>query len=100
MIVTSQEPFVNMTNYPEKDALMGLYDTIPRKVIVDSKGIAKECGSVRAQNIVMLGAALPTLGFSVEEFDSHLETLFGRKGEKIVQVNRDAIRAGYAAATR
>jgi len=98
IVVTSTEPYKNIPNYPEQDYLMSLFEPIKSKVLVDSKKIAKECGSHRSQNIVMLGAGIPTLGFDVNEFDKHLEALFGRKGEKIVQVNKDAIRAGYQAA--
>ena len=36
-------------------------EKLPHKVVLDVEAIAKEVGSVRAANIVMLGAAAPLL---------------------------------------
>jgi hypothetical protein len=47
--------------------------------------------------MVMLGASLDILGFDAAEMELALETLFGRKGEEVMQLNRDAILAGAGA---
>ena len=45
----------------------------------------------------MLGAAASQLGLSMDKLEGALRTLFGRKGEKIVQMNIEALQAGQKA---
>ncbi|MBN1549938.1 indolepyruvate oxidoreductase subunit beta [bacterium] len=94
-VVTSIDPYKNIPDYPEHDDLLKILEKLPNKILVDSKKIAQDVGSVRTQNVIMLGVAAPKLGFSAEDFFPHLEALFKHKGEKIVQTNKDAIQAGY-----
>ena len=61
-LVTNSQPFVNIPNYPEIEKVNAELDKLPHKVVLDVEAIAKEAGSVRAANIVMLGAATPFLG--------------------------------------
>ena len=44
--------------------------------------------------MVMLGAASPFLDISYESLEIGIKNIFGRKGEKIVQLNLDALKAG------
>jgi indolepyruvate ferredoxin oxidoreductase beta subunit len=46
-------------------------------------------------NIVMLGAATKQLGFTAEEIEEAITTIFSKKGELIVEANIRAFRAGY-----
>jgi hypothetical protein len=46
---------------------------------------------------VAVGAAAPLLDFTDEQLLKHVEALFARKGEKIVEVNRRAFAYGRAA---
>ena len=57
--------------------------------------IAKEAGSVRAANIVMLGAAAPFIGIEYDKIEAGIRQIFGRKGEDIVNMNLKALKAGY-----
>ena len=57
--------------------------------------IAKEAGSVRAANIVMLGAAAPFIGIEYDKIEAGICQIFGRKGEDIVNMNLKALKAGY-----
>lgn len=57
--------------------------------------IAKEAGSVRAANIVMLGAATPFIGIEYDKIEAGIRQIFGRKGEDIVNMNLKALKAGY-----
>ncbi|MFP4663190.1 MAG: indolepyruvate oxidoreductase subunit beta [Bacteroidales bacterium] len=94
-VITNTKPFVNIPNYPEMDKLMEKIEGLKNKVALDADKIAREdIGSARASNIVMLGAALPVLGFEVEELENAIRELFGRKGEKIVEMNIKALHAG------
>ena len=65
------------------------------KVALDAEKIAKEAGSARASNIVMLGAAIPFIGLSLEQLEDGVRSLFGNKGENIVDLNLKALRMGY-----
>ena len=57
IVVTSSTPFRNIPDYPEVDKVLEAIRKAPRSVIVDSEKLAKEAGTVKAQNIVLLGAA-------------------------------------------
>ena len=87
-LVTNSQPFINIPNYPEVDKL-------PHKVVLDVEAIAKGVGSVRAANIVMLGAAAPFVGIEYDKIADGIRHIFGRKGEEIVEMNLKALKAGY-----
>ena len=85
-LVTNSRPFVNIPNYPEIEKV---------NVVLDVEEIAKEAGSVRAANIVMLGAAAPFIGIEYDKIEAGIRQIFGRKGEDIVNMNLKALKAGY-----
>ena len=94
-LVTNSQPFVNIPNYPEIEKVNAELDKLPHKVVLDVEAIAKEAGSVRATNIVMLGAATPFLGLEYEKIEEGVRSIFARKGEEIVAMNLKALKAGY-----
>jgi len=93
-IVTNSTPFINITNYPEADELQKALDAVPNKVVFDVDKIAKEVGSTRVSNMVMLGAATPFLGIAYEEIENGIKRIFERKGPDIVALNLKALAAG------
>lgn len=95
--VTSDNPHVNIPDYPELDGLYRRYEELPRSVLVDARALARRAGSARAENTVMIGAAAPELGFPYELLERILVRMFARKGEKIVETNLRAFRFGLAA---
>ena len=86
-LVTHSGPFINIPNYPSME--------LPNKVVLDVEVLAKEAGSPRAANIVMLGAAAPFMGIGLEKLEAGIRQIFGRKGEEIVELNLKALRMGY-----
>ena len=94
-LVTNSRPFVNIPNYPEIEKVNAELDNLPHKVVLDVEEIAKEAGSVRAANIVMLGAATPFIGIEYDKIEAGIRQIFGRKGEDIVNMNLKALKAGY-----
>ena len=94
-LVTNSRPFVNIPNYPEIEKVNAELDRLPHKVVLDVEEIAKEAGSVRAANIVMLGAATPFIGIEYDKIEAGIRQIFGRKGEDIVNMNLKALKAGY-----
>ena len=94
-LVTNSRPFVNIPNYPAIEKVNAELDKLPHKVVLDVEEIAKEAGSVRAANIVMLGAATPFIGIEYDKIEAGIRQIFGRKGEDIVNMNLKALKAGY-----
>ena len=56
--------------------------------------VAKEIGSIRVANIVLLGATTPFLGIDYEKIQTSICEIFERKGEAIVEMNLKALAAG------
>lgn len=57
--------------------------------------MSKEVATARASNMVLLGAAAPFIDMEVEKIEDGIRTVFGAKGENIVETNIKAFRAGY-----
>ena len=95
-IVTSSIPFVNINNYPDKEDVYKHLNALPHVVMLDVEELAKEAGApAQASNIVLLGAAIPMLGFSFETLRDAVAKVFARKGEEVVAKNIAALEAGY-----
>ncbi len=94
-LVTNSQPYINIPNYPEMDKVRAELDKLPQKVVLDVETIAKELGSARAANIVMLGAATPFLGIEYLKIEDGIRRIFARKGEDIINMNLKALKAGY-----
>jgi indolepyruvate ferredoxin oxidoreductase, beta subunit len=99
-VVTNATPFVNIPNYPDLNAVLAEIDKLPNHVVLDVDAIAKEVGTVRVANMVLLGAATPFIDIPYEKFENGIRYIFERKGADIVEVNLKALRAGKAIAER
>lgn len=97
MVVSSTDPYVNIPDYPELDRVLDVIATLPNHVLVAAERLARQAGSARAQNMVLLGAASPYLGLRDELLEQGISEAFRAKGEKIQKTNIDAFRAGKAA---
>ena len=93
-LVTDSNPFINIVNYPEMDALYAEIKSQPNSILIDAKKIAKDLGNARATNIVLLGAVASLLPLSDESLKKAIKTLFERKGERIVNKNLEAFEKG------
>ena len=96
-LVTSSHPFENIPDYPDLDVLLGEIRKVRNHLIIDAYGLARKLGSPKVSNMVMLGAAAELLGLGMSQLGASLQVLFGRKGEEVVQLNQDALRAGMEA---
>lgn len=99
IIITSSVPYINIENYPEKDAIFQAIEQSGKHLLVDAAALAREVGNAKTYNIVMLGAAAPYLDIAPEKFEEAIAQIFGRKGEEIVAMNLHAFRLGAAQAT-
>ena len=93
-LITSMNPFINMSNYPSLEELLAEIWNLPRNVTIDAEKVAKELGSVKAANIVVLGAASPYLEIKFENLEKAIESIFAEKGNDVIQLNLKALRAG------
>ncbi|MDR0680693.1 MAG: indolepyruvate oxidoreductase subunit beta [Dysgonamonadaceae bacterium] len=93
-IVTNSKPFENIPNYPEYNKLMKEYDKIHHKIILDVEQIAKDLGSPRSGNVILLGAAAPYLNIEFSKLENGIKSIFGKKGEEVVEMNLKALRTG------
>jgi indolepyruvate ferredoxin oxidoreductase beta subunit len=98
IVVTSSSPFVNIPDYPEIDAVLSAVETVTNGVIVDAEKLAKEAGSPKAQNMVMLGAASPHLILHEANLREFIRVLFEPRGDKMVEMNLRAFDLGKSAA--
>lgn len=97
-LVTNSAAFVNIPNYPEQQQLMDCIKNIPNHIVLDVDAIAKELGTPRSANIVMLGAAARHIGLEYGEIEGAIRAIFGRKGDAVVETNIKALKAGADAA--
>jgi indolepyruvate ferredoxin oxidoreductase, beta subunit len=93
-LVTNSNPFVNIPDYPSVDDILKEIRKIKNHIIIDADTIAKEAGSARAGNIVILGAASPFIDMPFESIEEAIRKLFARKGEEVVEVNLRSLKAG------
>ena len=93
-VVTNTNPFVNIPNYPEMEAVEGELNALPHVVAFNMDEKAKELLSPRSSNMILLGAASPFIQITPEKIEDAIRKVFGRKGEKIVESNVKAFHAG------
>lgn len=100
VIVTSNKPFVNIPNYPEEQAIFDELKALPNKVIMlDIEQVAKDAGSARSANVVLLGMAAKDIEIvSADVLRNAVATIFARKGEAVVEANLKAFDLGLAEA--
>ena len=99
-VITNENPFINIPNYPEKEAIIAEINKLPHSIVFDADTIAKEVHNPKGTNMVVLGAASKYLGIDIEKLEDAVRSNFGRKGEAIVNANIDALRAGRAVADK
>ena len=94
-IVTNTTPFVNIPNYPPIEEVMEALSAVPNVITLDCDAIARETGSPRSANMVLLGASAAVLDIiSPEKLREGIAAIFSRKGEAIVAANIAAFNAG------
>lgn len=95
-IVTATEPFVNMPDYPPLDAVLAELSRTGSPLLVDAAALAREAGSPRTSNMVMLGAASPFIALDPSQLEAAIGKIFEAKGENTVAMNIRAFRKGLA----
>ncbi len=93
-LISSMNPFKNIADYPELEKVLAEIRKLPRYITIDADKIAQTQGSIRAANIVVLGAASPFIGLKYSSLEDAIRQLFSKKGESLVQLNLKALKAG------
>lgn len=93
-IITNTTPFVNIPNYPDMELLMNQIRSYKNVIALDADGIARKISSPKSSNVVLLGAAASHLEIPYENLEGGIRSLFGSKGENIVNMNLSALKAG------
>jgi len=99
-LITNIAPYINIPNYPSQEQLIAEIEKIPNHVYIDANKLAKEIKAPKAANIIMLGAASPFLNLKYEDLEWAIEKQFGRKGQDIVDMNKNALKVGFEEAKR
>jgi len=97
VVISSSTQFINIPNYPDEQSLMRSLFRLGNVMLVDAKAIALKAGAPLAQNVAMVGFATPYLPFERKDFAPVIESLFSRKGERVVNANLQALDFGIAA---
>jgi indolepyruvate ferredoxin oxidoreductase beta subunit len=98
IVVTSSTPFRNIPDYPDVDKVLEAVRRAPRHVVVDAEKLAKEAGTVKAQNIVLLGAAAAFLILKEASLLATIDALFRPRGTPVLESNLKAFDLGKRAA--
>lgn len=98
IVVTSATPYRNIPDYPDLDQVLAAIRKAPRSVVVDSEKLAKEAGTVKAQNIVLLGAASSFLILKEASLRQTIDALFRGRGPTVLEANLKAFELGQKAA--
>jgi len=93
-LLTAAAPVRNIPDYPPLEEVHQQVRKIRGAVLIAADTIAREQGSIRSVNMVMIGAASNFLPLSPDVLEKTIENFFQTKGEKIVQMNRNAFRCG------
>ena len=93
-IITSITPFNNIPDYPDIELILKEIWKQPHYVTLDADTVAKDCGSIKAANMVILGAASPFLGLKPGSIENAIRKIFDGKGEDVIHLNIKALQHG------
>ena len=100
MVITSNEPFVNIPDYPDAALLTAALAALPRVRALNIETMAKSLHNPKGANMILLGLAAPFIGIvTADELRSAIGRIFERKGESIVRRNYEAFDLGLSKST-
>ncbi|MCH5226513.1 MAG: indolepyruvate oxidoreductase subunit beta [Muribaculaceae bacterium] len=93
-LVTNTVPFVNIKNYPSSEALAEEMKKVDNLIAFDMDAVAKEVGSPRSSNMVLLGAISPLISIEEPHLINGIRKIFSSKGDAITEMNIAAFAKG------
>lgn len=97
LVIANTEPVRNIPDYPDLEELLDRIRALPQAILIDANRIAREAGSIKAANVVLVGAAVSRLPVGADRIRELIRNTFDAKGEKIVRANLDAFAMGQEA---
>ena len=94
-LVSNITSFQNIPDYPPVEEVLNEIISLPNRILIDADKIAKDCGSVKASNMVVLGAGSALTGMESSFFISSIQKIFKSKGEDVIKMNIRAFEEGY-----
>lgn len=94
-VITAATPFINIPGYPGIEAINASLAKLPKVVSIDIEGLAKANHMPKAANMILLGASADALGMDFDILKDAVRTVFGAKGEAIVDMNIKALEIGH-----
>lgn len=96
-LISARTPLVNIPDYPNLDTLLARLLRAPNALLLDALSLARQAGSSRGANMVMLGALAARLDMSAPAIRHAVEEYWQRKGDEVVAGNLRAFDAGFDA---
>lgn len=93
-IITNTTPFINIPNYPDMESLVTKINSYKNVIAFNADEVARKVKAPKSSNVVILGAASQFLEIPLENIKSGIKTLFGRKGQDVINKNIIALNAG------
>lgn len=94
IVVSSVDCYKNIPDYPDEQLLLNELNKLKNVRLVEAEKLAKDAGSVKASNIVMLGAASKYFDINTSSFEEAISNYFSRKGTETVKLNIKAFHLG------
>jgi indolepyruvate ferredoxin oxidoreductase beta subunit len=94
-VITSSNPFVNIPNYPDEEALAQELNNLPHVVSLPIEDVARENNAPKSANIILLGMAAKYIEIlSAEQLRESVGRVFASKGEQVIEANLRAFDLG------
>jgi len=93
-LVTNSSPYINITDYPPVEEILAEIRKIKNHKILDADTMAKEAGSSKSMNMVILGAASHYIDLPFTDLENAVRKMFSKIGVEMVEINIKALRAG------
>lgn len=93
-LISAAAPYENIPNYPDLDGIHEKINNLKKSRIIDAKALAKEAGTMKSVNMVMVGALSVELDIRKESIVAAVKERFAAKSEKIIAANLKALELG------
>ncbi len=93
-LITNSVPHINIPNYPEIDDVHAEIKKVNQNVLLNADQMAKDMGSSRSANMIILGAASPYIGLEYSQLQDAVKDIFKSKSSEIIETNLKALDAG------
>lgn len=98
-IITSSQPYKNIPNYPEEEALKQELQALQHTIALPIDELARNNNMPKSANIVLLGMAAKYIEIvSADSLRESIKRVFASKGEAVVEMNLRAFELGLDAA--